>query len=223
MLMLSRWPENAIEPREALTPRAIAIKEDESHPLRVLYVKAPDNWNAEPSESERCAQQARRNLASLSMLHGTAKRKNWARRVFLEWVAVTVGAEERRARKIKTCVERRREFFTPGALNKGCRLHLDRREDEQRPIIHWADPNWDTTPRRDVAFAYGRPLSSQAARLGADGRSHDPATAHPRFPRSQSFNSRSGFNPAYRVQRHPPAVPPRVAHMLHMMHTPFDA
>ena len=61
------------------------------------------------------------------MMLPAAKKAHWVRRIFLEWVAVCVGAEERKSKKIQRCVNRRREFFTPGALHSGCRIHLDRR------------------------------------------------------------------------------------------------
>ena len=85
--MLSRWPENDLPCREALTPREMAIKDDDTHPLRVLYVNAPSNWNAEPSPRELTAQYAVRSLVSLRMVGGTARKQNWAHRVFLEWLA----------------------------------------------------------------------------------------------------------------------------------------
>ena len=52
-----------------------------------------------------------RQLATLRMKSslGPSRLAHWLRRVFLEWVAQSVGAQERRDRKIKKCVQRRRE------------------------------------------------------------------------------------------------------------------
>ena len=81
-MMLSRWPENEVQPREALSSRAQAIKYDESHPLRVMYVSAPSRWGAEPSASELTAQFANKSLATLRFMHGPEKRRHWLRRLF---------------------------------------------------------------------------------------------------------------------------------------------
>jgi len=209
MLLLSRWPENEVEPREALTPRAKAIKDDENHPLRIFYVKAPTHWDADTSESEKCALLARRNLASLRMLGIVVSAKNWIKRVFLEWVAVAVGAEERRDRKIKRCVSRRKEFFTPGRLDRGCRLHIDR-QPTKHTTIAWADPSLEVTPRshefmlrRSRSFPTSAMLSSWA-----EDNDDTPRRGVPNVVRAPVPD--------------PPVIPPKVQHMLHMMHTPLS-
>ena len=80
---------------------------------------------------ERCAIVARQKLSALRMLPAglTEKRKTWVERVFLEWVAVAVGARDRTGKKVQKCQNRRREFFTDGPLHSGCRIHLHRREE----------------------------------------------------------------------------------------------
>ena len=232
--MLSRWPENDLPCREALTPREMAIKDDDTHPLRVLYVNAPSNWNAEPSPRELTAQYAVRSLVSLRLVGGTARKQNWVhriflewlsvcpnertaqhamrqlatlrmksslgpsrlrdwlRRVFLSWVATSVGAQERRDRKIKKCVQRRREFFTDGKLSTGCRLHLERQPVRRTTI----SPSWDdsTTPRR----------SASAPRM----RPHHPAYVSQHPP---------GMTPAGASAALPPSLHAKLVHRMHMM------
>ena len=50
-------------------------------------------------------------------------------RVFLEWVAVAVGARDRTGKKVQSARIGGREFFTDGPLHSGCRIHLHRREE----------------------------------------------------------------------------------------------
>ena len=133
-LMLSRWPENEVSPRVALSNREEVIKEDPSHPLHVLYAQAPGHMGPGPSDSEITALHAVQDLVSLRMMGGMkAENRNWLRCVFLEWVAVAVGARDRRARKISRSVARSKEFFSEG--KGGVRVHLNRRPEDRRTTL----------------------------------------------------------------------------------------
>jgi hypothetical protein len=118
LLMLSRWPENTVDPREPATPREHAIKDQQSHPLRIFYVRAPSHLKAEPTGSEMTRRAARQQLATLRLMGGTARRKNWTKIVFLEWVNATVGAEEARRKSIEDSVKRRKAVRDASALHE---------------------------------------------------------------------------------------------------------
>lgn len=135
LLMLTRWPESELTPREALSAREKAIKDDLDHPLRIFYVKAPSHCNAEMSASEVTAQRALKTLTTITMMLPSEKKARFVQKLFLAWVCLCVGSEERRSRKIKRCVQRRREFFTPGALKGGCRIHLERKPHEVTSLV----------------------------------------------------------------------------------------
>ena len=156
MLAVSRWPENEIEPREASTPREQAIKEDPSHALHMLYVKAPMHSDREPGPSEQTAMFAAQGAIAIKMMGGSARRAQWLRLVFLEWCAVTTGGEERRLRKIGKCDKRRQEFFMHD--KKGCRLHIDRRPASPTSLAPSASapmPHSARTPQSHSREAFG--------------------------------------------------------------------
>lgn len=210
MLMLSRWPENEVEPREALTPREQAIKADNDHPLRVFYRKAPSHYDAEPSPSEMTAQLARLSLSSLRMMCGQTKKKHFVRRVFLEWVALCVGSDEKRDRKIKRVVQRRREFFTPGPLRGGCRLHLERRNEHSE----WAGGEWSDgaggSPRGSDPFAAARSGQGKESQLLKRSNSSP-----------SNLISAARAAEAAEAPIAPGKLHSRLSHMMHMMHTPL--
>ena len=200
MAMLSRWPENHVEPREATTRRQMAIKDDKDHPLRCLYVKAPAHWDADPSESERCAIVARQKLSALRMLPAglTEKRKTWVERVFLEWVAVAVGARDRTGKKVQKCQNRRREFFTDGPLHSGCRIHLHRRE-ERASLFDEETPRTPQLSKKPPALLFKRDDIA--------GMRHSHSAGELVSPRQPS--------------ELPPGLNSRLAGMLNQMHTPL--
>ena len=142
LLMLSRWPENAVEPRQPVTMREKAIKDAPSHPLRVFYVNAPSAWCAEPTANEIRCRDARQTLNTLRMMGGATRRKNWLKIVFYEWVVVSVGQEEKRQKRIQTAEKRRKAFFEPG--RGGNHLHLQRRSPDK---TRFEDSAYAASPR----------------------------------------------------------------------------
>ena len=136
-----------VEPREALTPREVAIKDDMDHPLRCMYVKASGHFDKDPGAAELTAMYAKQNAAMIRMMPGAARRSNFLKLVFFEWVAMCVGAEERRARKIGKAVKRRVEFFANSKAPGACRLHLERRPSHVTTIAPTMDNPLPETPR----------------------------------------------------------------------------
>lgn len=139
LIPVSRWPENEVDPREAISLREQAIKDNPSHPLRVLYVKAPTHDDKELGPGELTAMYARQTATSIKMLGGAERRRNLLKLVFLEWCAETVGSAERRTRRIGKVNKRRTQFFEhlhhpSPADQKGCALHLHRAPSIPNPL-----------------------------------------------------------------------------------------
>ena len=176
MRMLSRWPENKVEPREPVTPREQAIKADEGHPLHFMYVRAPLHWKPEPSGGELTCLAARQSLASLHVadMASPATRSNRTLKhiVFLEWANQTVGRGEFRQRKAEEATShlsfRRQQFFTEG--RGGYHMHLDRRQEgptslspSQEPAELY--PEWwrqEQQQRAAMSPSSGRAVGGQA-------------------------------------------------------------
>ena len=207
MLMLSRWPENEVEPRVPMTPREQAIKADNDHPLRVLYRKAPSHFNAEPTQSEQTCQMARLTLSTLRMIGRLPK--HFLRLVFLEWVAITVGSEEIRERKIKRAAQRRKEFFSPGGpLHAGCKLHIERSMDHKSS--EWNGGKWAGSTHRDAAsdpYQHAGRVANQSALLNRSNSS--PVLSMARAAQQSEMPLAPG------------KLHSRLSHMMHMMHTPL--
>ena len=144
LLAVSRWPENEVEPREARTPREQAIKDDPTHPLQIMYIKAPSHCDREPGPNELTAMFAKQGASTIRMMGGAARREHWLKLVFLEWVAVCVGSEERRQRKIGKVNKRRHEFFVHDP--NGCSLHLNRAPSPPNPLRRGSSPDARKTP-----------------------------------------------------------------------------
>lgn len=150
-------------------------------------------------------QYATQQLAALRMMLPSQKSKHFQRRCFFEWAQLCVGAEERRSRKIKRCVQRRREFFTPGALEGGCRIHLDRRLTGKTSLSPSNFGDFSTSTPRDAL-----PPADPYRGLARDAR-NDVVVR-----RSSSVDA----------MRRGDVMPPgklfsRFSHMQHMQHTPM--
>ena len=202
-LMLSRWPENEVSPRAALSNREEVIKEDPAHPLHVLYAQAPGHKGPGPSDSEITALHAVQDLVSLRMVGGMkAQNRNWLRCVFLEWVAVAVGARDRRARKVSRSVARSREFFSEG--KGGVRIHLNRRPEDRRTTL--APGACEDRPRP--------PSPIHAFMNRVKDAAHTPQRATQLWDRASSLGL-----PVPSSTSTP--VPPRLLSVISNMHTPW--